>query len=261
MKKTKVLFVVLCLLGLIGCRNHNTEDNRAVLLETLNNMSEESGWLDETDEGWVLVKSAGHGDNKNWAVFYSHDWDEYYAVNMNAYNDAMKSGLPIDTFLDAGYASSYTGENNGPNSTVYWVEESVDSGFFISDYTGMIFEERNSTNKDLELIGSFLEKKNLQVKAASLEAKFGLSQERSLEVAKLVRNVSEIRKNRGVTSKDLDAFSQKLLGFNVDKALKAYEKLAQGEGQSWEALMEKAAQTNDISPESMKEIISSQLLK
>ena len=91
----------------------------------------------------------------------SHDWEEYYAVDMNAYNDAMKSGIPIDTFLDAGYASSYTGENNGPNSTVYWVEESIDSEFFISDYTGMIFEERNPTNKDLELIGSFLEKKNL----------------------------------------------------------------------------------------------------
>ena len=135
------------LLDLIGCRNHNTDDNRAVLLETLNNMSEESR-------------------------------------------------ISIDTFLDAGYASSYMDENNGPNSTVYWVEESIDSGFFISDYTGMIFEERNLTNKDLELIGSFSESKSLQVMAASPEA-----------------------------------------------------------------LMEKAAQTNDMSPGLMKEIISSQLFK
>ena len=99
------------------------------------------------------------------------------------------------------------------------------------------------------------------MKAANLENQFGLSEERSLEVAKLVSNVSKIKKNRGVTSRDLDAFSQKPLGFNVDEALKAYEKLAQGEGQNWEELMERAAQTNDISPESMKEIISSQLLK
>ncbi|MDC0253698.1 hypothetical protein OAK75_02290 [Bacteriovoracales bacterium] len=261
MKKSKILLVMLCLLSLISCRNRNTEDNRQVLLETLNSMSEESGWLDETNEGWVLVKAAGHGDNKNWAVFYSHDWDEYYAVDMNAYREAMKNGIPIDTFLDAGYEASYYGEGNWSTATVQEVYESTDLGFFIGDYTGMIFEERNSSNKDLELIGSFLEKKNLQAKASKLENQFGLSEKRSLEVAKLIKNINKVKKNRGVTSRDLESFSKKLLGFNVDEALKAYEKLAQGEGQNWEALMEQAANKNDISPESMKEIISSQLLK
>ena len=64
---------------------------------------------------------------------------------MNAHNDAMKSGIPIDTFLDAGYEASYHGEGPFPTATVQEVYESVDSGFFIGDYTGMIFEEE--TNK------------------------------------------------------------------------------------------------------------------
>ncbi len=261
MKKTKIFLVMVCLLGLIGCRNHNTEENRHVLLDSLNNLGEESDWSDFSEEGWTLVKAVGHGDNDNFAVFYSHDWGEHYAVDMNAYRDAMKNGIPLSTFLEAGDQSSYDGEIYGPTSTVYYVWESTDEGFYISDGTGMIFEERTPSNKDLELIGSFLEKKNLQAKASSLENQFGLSEKRSLEVAKLIKNINKVKKNRGVTSTDLDSFSKKLLGFNVDKALKAYEKLAQGEGQNWEALMEQAAQTNDISPEAMKEIISSQLLK
>jgi hypothetical protein len=258
MKKFISILVMTCLLGFVGCRNHNNSMTRDNLLETLNNLGENSDWLDGAG-GWELVKSVGAGENKNWAVFYSDYWDEFYAVDMTAWAHAQNNGIPIDTFLDAGYEASYYGEGPFSTATVQEVWESNDSGFFIGDYTGMIFEETTASAKDLERIGSFLEKKNLHKKASHLESQFGLSEKRSFEVAKLLTNIKTVSKSRNITSKDMDAFSKKLLGFNFNEATTAYTSLAEGESHSWEELMKKAAQTNGLSPESMKDIFSSLL--
>ena len=254
MKKYMSILFMICLLGFVGCRNHNNSITRTNLLETLNNLGENSDWLDE-EGGWELVKSVGAGPNKNWAVFYSDYWDEHYAIDMTAWAHAQKNGIPIDTFLDAGYNASDYG--NGL-ATAQYVYESNDSGFFIS-YTGMVFEETTASAKDLERIGSFLEKKNLHKKASHLEGQFGLSEKRSFEVAKLLTNIKTVSKSRNITSKDMDAFSKKLLGFNFKEATTAYTNLSEGESDRWEELMKKAAQTNGLSPESMKDIMSSLL--
>ena len=89
---------------------------------------------------------------------------------------------------------------------------------------------------------------------------YGLSEKRSESVAKLVVNWKKVSNNRAMTSADADAFTEKLIGVNINEATKAYKSSLEGDETSLTSLIEKAADVNETSPENMKELFNNLVL-
>jgi len=120
---------------------------------------------------------------------------------------------------------------------------------------GVLYDTKDSGQKDLEKVGSFIEKRNLDDFSSQLESDYGLSEKRSFEVAKLVSQFKRIKSKRGLTDRDMDRFSNELLGTTYKEAKEAFTTFIQGEGEDFEGLIDRASFKNDIDPEHMKEIM------
>jgi hypothetical protein len=128
------------------------------------------------------------------------------------------------------------------------------------DGTEYVFTEQSSMNKDLEKMGSMIEKRSSQNLAAELVARYGFSEERSQKVAKTFSSFKKIQKKRNLTDKDLNSFSETLLGSSYSTVKKAVTSLTEGNESAFETLVEKASSHNDVSPEGMKAVLSSMIL-
>lgn len=122
-------------------------------------------------------------------------------------------------------------------------------------WDGVLYETKNNTQKDLEKMGSFIENKDINAFAFQLETDYGLSEKRSFEVAKTVSQFKKIKTKRALTDRDMDTFSNELLGTTYQKAKKAFTTYIQGTAEDFEGLIEKASIKNDIDPEHMKELM------
>ena len=92
-----------------------------------------------------------------------------------------------------------------------------------------------------------------------LYAEFGLSEERSYEVAKALVHFRQARSMRNVTKGDMEALSREVLGVDYSQAAKAVASFYTGLGDSGEELIEAASAKNGVSPEHMSEILDSLL--
>ena len=127
------------------------------------------------------------------------------------------------------------------------------------DYDGNLYEEGVTSKKDLEKVAADLEKLKVESLGESFAERFGLSQERGLQVAGMVNNWKKVSKTRGMTDADADAFSKKLLGFNLTTGIKAMQDFTTGNSKPLESVVEMAAKTNGVSPEQMNAILSEML--
>ena len=89
----------------------------------------------------------------------------------------------------------------------------------------------------------------------AMSEEFGLSEERGLEIAKMVSQVQELKKGKSFTNDDAQIFSQELLGVSFTEAQTAVENKMNGNTDKYEELIKKASETNDISPEQMKDVL------
>lgn len=114
--------------------------------------------------------------------------------------------------------------------------------------------------KDLERIGA--NKKLLDIENMShlLSERFSLSEDRSLEVAKIIQASNQLRNKRQLTKNEVNYMNQKILGFSYDEGQAALEKYIQGETLTLDKLIELAAIKNGISPEQVKELFSDYFL-
>ncbi len=126
---------------------------------------------------------------------------------------------------------------------------------------GWVFEEGQADKKDLEKIAAKMEGQEVSKAADSLVAKFGLSQERAIEVAKLQNAYNKISSKRSLTQKDQDTLTKQLVGTNYASARAALEDHLNGDSVKMEELLDKAAEINGTTPEHMTEILGDILLK
>jgi hypothetical protein len=88
-----------------------------------------------------------------------------------------------------------------------------------------------------------------------LKAQFGLSDERSREVARLAVQLAGTNK-KAMTDKDYDAFSKELLGTTIGKFQSAMKAAREGNAASMNSIIETAAQVNGVGPEHMNQIMN-----
>jgi len=89
-----------------------------------------------------------------------------------------------------------------------------------------------------------------------LTAKFGLSEERALQVAKLNTSWTKLSKSRALTDADAEAFSKELTGVSITAMNNAMKAMKEGSASEMNAVLEKAAEVNGTTTENMSEIMS-----
>jgi hypothetical protein len=115
--------------------------------------------------------------------------------------------------------------------------------------------------KDLGKLGANSEVLEREAMAGKIEENYGLSEERSSEVAKVLYHYQKIEKKRSLTEMDKNILSKKLLGIDYKSAKFALEEHIQGKPDQLESVLEKAAKANNTSPEHVQELVGEFLLR
>ncbi len=116
------------------------------------------------------------------------------------------------------------------------------------------FSMENLLGKDLEKLAFEKESEKIEEISGRLSETFGLSVERSQEVAKTMVSLQKIQNKRALTEIELDQVSNKLLGFSYGTGRKAFEKYIQGDSTEIDKLLIDAANKNGVTPEDMKDL-------
>jgi flagellar biosynthesis/type III secretory pathway protein FliH len=114
----------------------------------------------------------------------------------------------------------------------------------------LLFEETSLTNKDTLKRAAVVEQYLVVEMAKQVKAKFGLSAERSLKVAKAANHFRKFSSKRALTSEDTNAYVVELIGTDLKSIEKAYE------AGSMKSVLEKAASKNGTSAEKMAEVLA-----
>lgn len=120
----------------------------------------------------------------------------------------------------------------------------------------LLLSETSQTNKDTLKRAAVVEQYLVVEMAKQIKGKFGLSADRSLKVAKAANHFRKYATKRALTAEDTNAYAEEMIGANFSELSKAYESSMKGDLSSFQSVMEKAAEKNQVSPEKMTEIVT-----
>lgn len=120
----------------------------------------------------------------------------------------------------------------------------------------LILSETSMTNKDTLKRAAATEQYLVMEMAKQVKGKFGLSAERSLKVAKAANHFRKFSTKRALTAEDTNAYASEIIGSNFAQITKAYEAGMKGDLGQFNAVMERAAEKNETSPEKMAAIVT-----
>ncbi|MBF0360175.1 MAG: hypothetical protein HQK49_04150 [Oligoflexia bacterium] len=188
-----------------------------------------------------LIKTTAANPYSTFAVIQELDGGTYIACNFANYK---KGTILINNYFDS----------LKEDVDIFYDLTPVGDGTFTNS-SGLIFEETMGSSKDLETMGYLLEDLKIQKMGQAFSSNLSLSEERGIEVAKLITHWNHIKTRRAITDSDYNSFSNKLLGFNIQDATNAYQALqASGDKTKLEAFFKKAATTNQTTPENIERI-------
>ena len=181
------------------------------------------------DTGYVAYDIANYRVGQSWSTYANNaDYQEVYVY---------------DWYTD------YWGE-------VFYVGTAYNNDFF-GTYAGeFVFEQTETTIKDLEKAGAIKEAYKTAKVSELLSAKYGLSEERSEKVAKMMSQWEKLSKQRQMTDADANVFSKEVLGVDIASAQAALGGQNSDGGLTLDSLIEKAAEVNGITPEHMNGLVS-----
>lgn len=164
----------------------------------------------------------------------------YYAVNLNNY----QPGQPLSP---------------NPGDYEYVDVQSLGDGNYM-DYDGNLYSEAGEQTKDMETLAANIESLSAENLADVFTTSFGMSEDRSLEVAKLTKAYEKISSKRSLTDSEKNHFSKEIFGASYKEALNAVKEKVGGNASSYQDLMEKAAEKNGVSPEAISSVVEGLLL-
>jgi hypothetical protein len=197
----------------------------------------------------------------DYIVIYDADYDEYDAIyigNYTAGQDILAYMANATIYYDLTYNPGYYDwelyEYYDSFCACYvwdyrsvWIEETY-TGY------GRTFEHGAEAPKDVALYAELAEEQVVASRATEVSEKFGLSVDRSKEVVRLTMAWQKAG-GKDLTERDQDAFSQEMLGFSITEAKAAVKAKNEGNPEAVEDLVERAAATNETTPEHVKSLI------
>ena len=200
-------------------------------------------------ETWTTVKFGK--DNGNFVVFSGVNGSvtTYYALDISNYT----AGTGLIAYITTNTFYAYlTSNGNGTYSCNAGTCQNL-SGPTSST---MVFEKTTASSKDLDKAAALVESYRVETMAANLASEFGLSNDRSIEVAKLAASWSKLAKTRALTNSDADAFAQQLAGVNFAQINSADQAMMNGSMNEMNAIITKAAEVNGTTSENMSAIMT-----
>ena len=130
----------------------------------------------------------------------------------------------------------------------------IDKKFY--DDNSELFSEVETSLKDLESFGARMEDSIAEGLGEKLTDLYGLSAERGKSVAKTIKSFKKLSSKRSLTEREKNNFSKELLGVEYAKAEDAFLNLKGGSIESFNNLLDTAADVNGTSPEQVSAIIN-----
>lgn len=173
-----------------------------------------------------------------YVVVYDYDLGTYDAYDIYDYI----AGEDISNYLDL-YEYNF-----------YYDLIPTGTGYYRDPVTGTLFEKTEVTPKDRLKIAAFEEGLMINKAAERLSANFGLSAERSQEVAKLSYLWKKQPKER-MTDADHDRFASAILGHSLTEFKSATDKMLKGDKSELDRLISDAADLNGLTPEDANQVV------
>jgi hypothetical protein len=222
------------------------------------NVGYDNGYDDGVGDGYDMGYDDGLGDG------YDMGYDDGLADGYDmGYDDGFADGYDVgydDGFYDGsfsvgkskalkGYANLLSMAHNDMFDYSKIAAPKATSRGIVANGK-LLFEETSLTNKDTLKRAAVVEQYLVVEMAKQVKAKFGLSAERSLKVAKAANHFRKFSSKRALTSEDTNAYVVELIGTDLKSIEKAYE------AGSMKSVLEKAASKNGTSPEKMAEVLA-----
>ncbi|MFZ9001019.1 MAG: hypothetical protein ACO20H_06925 [Bacteriovoracaceae bacterium] len=148
---------------------------------------------------------------------------------------------------------------SGSNTYDYYINNRISvipvgNGYYDDGTT--LYETHNATSKDLEQLAAFGEKLKKEHLIEFYALELGLNDQRAHAMASLTTAWEKVRGKRAMTAQDLNTFSKKAFGLSYQNVEAAMIKYQEGQFDELDAVIEKAADFNEISPEHMRSIVN-----
>jgi flagellar biosynthesis/type III secretory pathway protein FliH len=220
--------------------------------------------------------SDGITDGSNSTTAYNLGYDATYSNSYDAgYSDGDIAGTndgATDGYADGydvgwtdGYNASY-GLNQKSNNPVVKLAMMVNKDLI--DYNGL--KKFNSqaasaslgmsaggdASVDMEKLAALKEQHFLNQMASQLEVKFGLSAERSSELATVVHQFNQLAGTRELTDKDANAFAKEIIGTSLKDVDAAVRASLKGNSEMLNVMIDDIATHNQTSTEKVNAMIS-----
>jgi hypothetical protein len=210
----------------------------------------------------AIYEGIGSGIVDVQLVKFGKDNPNYAVIKVSSGGPSIVFAVDISNYIYGTDYNTYLSSNSG----FYNLSENGDGTYrcvtgSCFSYGGaptsstMVFEKTGGSVKDMEKAAAFAESFKVDRLANGLASQYGLSEERSLKVAKLASSWEKLAKTRGLTNADADAFANELAGVNFTQIDSAVKNMAQGNLDDFNSLIVKAADVNGTSIENMSSII------
>lgn len=120
----------------------------------------------------------------------------------------------------------------------------------------LLLSETSTTNKDTLKKAAVVEQYLVIEMAKQVKSKFGLSDERSIKIAKASNHFRKFASKRALTTEDSNAYAVEMMGADFSEIDSAYRSSLKGQNAELNSLLEKAAEKNETTPEKMGEIFT-----
>jgi hypothetical protein len=221
-----------------------------------------AGYDDGSDDGYDLGYSHGYDDGYDdgeiagYDVGYDAGWDDGWKVGYDEGFDDGSFGLSVGkTAKLQGYASVLSAFHNDLiDYSKIKAPTQTSKGLVVNGK--LLLSEVSMTNKDTLKRAAVVEQYLVVEMSKQVKSKFGLSAERSLQVAKAANHFRKFSTTRALTAEDTNAYASEIVGVSFKAVEKAFDSSMKGDISGLNSIMEKAAEKNGVSPEKMSEIVT-----
>lgn len=214
------------------------------------------GYNDGYDDSYSSAYSDGSSDG--WYDGYDNGYDDGYD---GAYGDGYSDGY-YDGY-DAGIGSNVKTKSPSVKLAAMVNQDLFDYSKMqkfdsksILDGGAIALNHADSGSVDMEKLAALKEQHYLSQMAAQVQVKFGLSAERSKEIATIAHQFNRLAGTRELTEKDSNVFAVGVIGASMTDIEAAVKKSLKGDSKDLDVLLEDIAQVNKTTPENVSNIIN-----
>ncbi len=221
------------------------------------NLGYNDGYDDGDADGFDAGYDAGYDDGAadGYDLGYDDGYEDGYDVG---YDDGFDDGYGLSvgqTAKLAGYADILSAFHNDLiDYSKIKAPKETKRGLVANGQ--LLFSEASLTNKDTLKKAAVVEQYLVVEMAKQVKGKFGLSAERSLQVAKAANHFRKQSTSRALTAEDTNAYASEIVGSSFKSIEKAFDASMKGDISGLSSIMEKAAEKNGTTPEKMTEIVT-----